>query len=306
MNDENNHSFYYNAVSAKAAWIERDNKIIARCIIFDSVHDANTGEILRLAERQYSDTDRGKEILIGKLIAAEEIDGYKRFGACCSDSTAFVSAEGDDWSKREFFIDCELNGGDTVSYQDSFKYYDMDERRAYNYYPGCNYHDLAITSGELEAEWDEYNGEYCSETVTVYFHGREISCNVEKLEDFYEINGDYYHYDDTEVCERCGDRFVSGEGYYSDLTECEYCCEDCREIAENEYKEDNWEEDILDPGEYVDPDSSSTVEIIFEGVSGYTDECNLPDGYKWSSESIAYISPEEWEAVQFQQHLNFA
>lgn len=54
MVDDGYHTFYEDAVKASAAYLEDENeKIIARCIIYNEVKDQN-GKIWRLAERQYS------------------------------------------------------------------------------------------------------------------------------------------------------------------------------------------------------------------------------------------------------------
>ena len=54
MVDKGFHTFYENAVNASAAYLENeDEKIIARCIIYNEVHDQHD-KVWRLAERQYS------------------------------------------------------------------------------------------------------------------------------------------------------------------------------------------------------------------------------------------------------------
>ena len=107
----------------------RKEKIIARCIIFNEVKDQD-GKIWRLAERQYS--SEGNEILkralIDTLIKGKYIDGYKRIGASCNEPNAFVNVDGNSLSGKRFTIDCDLGWDETLSYQDSFKWYNMGKK----------------------------------------------------------------------------------------------------------------------------------------------------------------------------------
>jgi hypothetical protein len=70
MTNDGQYSFYYDAVSAKAASLWQGGKMYARCVIFTDVHDLHTGNVLRLAERQYAVGKNPvlKQILINKLI----------------------------------------------------------------------------------------------------------------------------------------------------------------------------------------------------------------------------------------------
>ena len=136
-------SFYVNSVNATAAWLEDSEKnVVCRCVIFNEVKDSN-GITYRLAERQYSNRDFLKEILIIKLISANLIDGYKKIGAGCHDCMAFYNNDGEPIPNTYFSIFCELYPSDILSYQDSFKYYHDIEKRAYNY---NEYQELDTTS----------------------------------------------------------------------------------------------------------------------------------------------------------------
>lgn len=250
MVNQDQHDFYECAVSAKAASLRTvDDEILARCIVFTDVRDERSGETLKLAERQYSaDSDEMfMRILIDKLIAEGYIDGYKRIGCGCGDANAFVSNSGEDWSNRHFSIECDLDDGDTLSYQDSFKWYDIDERRAYNYEESGAYDDLSTTDHYFNggSEYDEYHGRYCREVVDVYYHEQWIPCDEDDLEDFVEWRGDYYHMDDCFRCPECNEWIPyraaeEGRMYYSDITEEDYCCDYCLQEAERRFKEDYW------------------------------------------------------------------
>lgn len=243
MQDNGQHVFYEKSVKAKAAYLtDRDGKIVARAILFTEVYDQDTGEKFRLLERQYSSghDDSLKQILVNKLIEGGYIDGYKRVGADCHSPKAFVDIHGNDLSTRYFYIDCQLDYGDTLSYQDTFKWYSMDENIAYNWDCHKSEHDLATTSRRLQDDrnYDEYHDRYTeNDLVTVYVDGREMDCDEEELDDFTRVNGRYYHYDNVSVCDCCDEYYVEADGapYYSDITEGYYCCEDCRENAEYEY-----------------------------------------------------------------------
>ena len=126
-------SFYENAVDCSAAYItNKDGGIVARCIIYNKVKDCR-GNIYRLAERQYA-TDQDTilmQILVDRLIKDGMIDGYKRVGAGCYDTFDFVLNNGDTLD-RILHIDCRLEDGDIVSFQDSFQFFNYDEQVAYN------------------------------------------------------------------------------------------------------------------------------------------------------------------------------
>lgn len=246
MTNREHHYFYSDSVKAKAAYIEDANgKILARCVIFTEVKDDDTGEIFRLAERQYSWEGREdlKHDLVRMLIAGGHIDGYKKTGAGCHDSNAFVDNNGHSMSERRLSIECTANEDSTISYQDSFKWYDMDENRAYNY-DDCNYeYNLDTTDEYLEGRnYDEYNDRYTRDELRDVYFGRWMTCSEECLEDFYWVEGEgWIHYDYCHCCPHCNEEYVFDDrGYYSEITGEEYCCEDCREEAERAYKEEHW------------------------------------------------------------------
>ena len=119
MTDKGFHHFYKDAVDASAAYIENeDGKVIARCIIFNEVKDED-GETWRLAERQYAsdNNDILKQTLVEALIDGGHIDGYKKVGAGCGDARAFVDNHGNSLTHKKFRISCDLDWGDTLSYQ---------------------------------------------------------------------------------------------------------------------------------------------------------------------------------------------
>ena len=249
MTDEEFYTYYQYSVKAKAAYLENEEgEIIARCIIFPEVYDEN-GKVWRLAERQYSTEcdDVLKRALVDALIRGGHIDGYKKVGAGCSDTREFVDINGNSLADKKFYIDCDLETYDTLSYQDSFRYYRYNDKKAYNYVPDKGYsYCLDTTDGSLDGpdddddEWDSYHQEYVSEVTTVFVNGREETCNVYDLDDFHEIDGVYYHLDDVNRCDNCGKYYLDSESQHSRITSGDYCCEDCKRKAEEEYIKSNW------------------------------------------------------------------
>lgn len=278
MVDDGYDTFYEDAVDAKAAYLTNaDGYIVARCIIYTNVHDEN-GNILRLAERQYSSDcdDSLKRQLVLALINAGKIDGYKRVGADCGAASAFVDVHGNPFPSSRFWIPCELETGDTVSYQDSFKWWNHEEQCAYNW-ETCDYDDtLTYTGGELEWDnhehdcWSRWNNEWIGEDSAYYVETRGDNFYDYQVRDAYVLcrstgeyyeescfendciqvgNGDWYYAGDNAeepggygiyVCPYCEEYFVKSDGYESDITGETYCCSYCRDEAEKDYKENNW------------------------------------------------------------------
>ena len=275
MVDDGFFRFYENSVTAKAAYLTNAaDEITARCILFTEVTDQETGEVVRLAERQYSKNgdDVLKKLLVDKLIQAGEIDGYKKIGAGCGDSTAFVSNTGEDWSNRKFKIKCYLEPGDVLSYQDSFKYFNYSGQEADNW-SGCG-DDLSETSGTYNGgTYCEHRDEYYPEEDTRYC---ENTGTDEYIDDCIMIGNSWYYagyncedpgYWNIYKCPECGDWFCTDDNIiYSELTGDYYCCSSCMESAEDDYKSSNWYYSDYD-GEYFEDESD--VETVFEIRDSY-------------------------------------
>lgn len=257
MEDKGYYSFYEDSVSAKAAYLtDNDGLVIARCVIFTDVYDEEGNKYV-LAERQYSvdGKDILKRVLIEQLKKTDKIkiQGYKQIGAGCSDVRAFVGVNGESLCDKMFEIKCNLEWGSALSYQDSFRYYNMSERKAYNHTRANYDYCLDTTCGSLEnAECDddddemfyaEYQDRDAYEVVDVFFHGDTITCDADCLEDFVHFNNEYYHLEDLTTCHECEGRMLSPDYYadelhYSSITNRHYCCQSCREKAEQRYKEE--------------------------------------------------------------------
>jgi len=280
MTDMDRHSFYLDSVKAKAAYLkDEEGKIVARAILFTEVTDQDNRR-WRLLERQYTtgEDEMLKYMLVNKLIQEGYIDGYKIVGASCHEANAFVGIDGSSLFDRKFEIDCDLAMDDTLSYQDSFKWYDYEERKAYNYKHSADDYLLDTTDRNLngdddesEEAWDEYNQRYCTETQVCYMEGREIEVDVDDLEDFRYISscGEYHHHDDTVFCDWCESYCLTGDSVYSGITEEYYCCEQCREDAECSYKENYWHYSEYDKNWFKDADELTEIQIWNQQEKAY-------------------------------------
>lgn len=257
MVDDCQYWFYVNCVKASAAYITNaGGKIVARCVIYDEVTVEETEEILRLAERQYSkDGDNVlKQILIDKLIAEGRIDGYKRIGASCHDAMDFVLNDGTPFRKR-MSIENSIDFGDTVSYQDSFKWLDIKDGTAYNYEFGYDYDDLAITDDtlpdahlgrrycEYDEEWydeeevsyDDYNECYIPDrhAASAIYNGREITIDDRRVEDDFmwsKGRNKYIYHDECTYIGYKDDYYPDEDVVYNDYTEEYILVEDSTEL----------------------------------------------------------------------------
>ena len=271
MTDRGFHTFYRDSVKAKAArLVDEDGIILARCIIL-------------LAERQYAkdQSDILKRALVDALIKAGEIDGYKIVGADCGNSRGFVDVEGNSLSLKKFRIECNLDREDSLSYQDSFKYYSLDRNVAYNYCDVDYSYNLDTTNGQLEDEsdeemyYDEYHDRDAFEVVDVIYHNSSITCDSDCMKDFEFFQDAYYHSeDDLTNCPECDSRMLNSEYYrdelfYSELTEEYYCCQGCKEKAELQYKKDNWHYCDFDQKYYEQDDILTTYNAWNEELGMY-------------------------------------
>lgn len=312
MVDRDRTSFYHDSVKAKAAYItDKTGLIVARAILFTDVTDQE-GNKWRLLERQYSSggDDVLKRLLIDKLIQGDYIDGYKTVGASCHEASAFVDIDGNSLSDKMFEIDCDLDEEDTLSYQDSFKWYSYSQNKAYNY-ENCNFsYTLDTTDLNLygdtdddERSWDEYHQYDCDETTLCYQHGNAINVDSENLDDFLWISskGEYHHEDDCVCCEECKTNILLDDAMCSEMTEEYYCCKECMEKAEDEFKRKNWYWSEYDNEWYGDYTDITCIHIwndpegIYEVKSISTDTlCRLlenEEAWEFGEEVFDRINP---------------
>lgn len=251
MVDQGHHPFYKNAVEAKAAFlVNEDDLVIARAILWPKVYDEDGNEY-RYLDRQYS-TDGNQVLmraLIDELLKTDQIDIYKVPGCGCGEANAIVDKDGKSMSHKTFHIECNLETDECLSYQDTFKWYDYNAEKSYNSGRYGYSYTLDTTSYSLDYEddepenYDEYHQEYVdSELTTVYVNGEEMTCASDWLDDFRWVDSqdEYHHKNNVIKCSRCGEYELIGEVCSSEITGKDYCCEDCRDADEKEYKEKNW------------------------------------------------------------------
>ena len=240
MTNDGFHTFY-NLVDAHAASLRnKEGKILSRCIIFDKVHVSDTGEVLRLAERQYSVDNNPvySRMLIDRLIGGGYIDGFKKIGAGCHDAHSFVMNNGE-LIYGDLSISANLDADDVVSYQDSFKSYDPKTHKLYNYEK--TRYSLEVTDGVMEGtEYDEYHQRRTfNDILQCHYDGSWIDVDEECLDDFMLLDNDYYHLDEVSLCPECDEYYLEYSGRHSKLTGEYYCCEYCKEKAEERYREEH-------------------------------------------------------------------
>lgn len=290
MQGKGNWYFYRESIDAHAAYItdSTNGLIVARCIIYDKVYNDDESKVYRLAERQYAtDGDNTlKTLLVQMLIKEGAIDGYKKIGVDCHANDAYLDINDNPIDER-LHITNTLESGNSLSYQDSFIYYDIDEHKAYNRHRCGVTHELDTTDAYFEDDryYDEYHDEYCDEIEEVIYHGIRIYCDANRLDDFVWIENQYYHYEDLYRCERCDDYYLPDDAYYSEITDEYYCCESCRDLAEREYKIDYWYYSEYDDEYFEDEDDVIGI-YIFDHKSGKYDFTTI---YRLSLEDEDYI-----------------
>ncbi|WP_196212050.1 hypothetical protein [Bacteroides cellulosilyticus] len=288
MVDEDRTSFYHDSVKAKAAYItDKTGLVVARSILFTDVTDQD-GKKWRLLERQYSSEsdDVLKRLLVDKLIQEDYIDGYKVVGASCHQANSFVDVYGNSLSDRKFEIDCDLELEDTLSYQDSFKWYSYNLNKAYNYENSSFSYNLDTTDFNLygdneedDGEWDDYHQYYCNNTRPCYRNGREIWVDSENLDDFVWIESkeEYHHENDCVCCNECQTDILLDDAIYSEVTEEYYCCEECMEEAEDEFKRKNWYYSEYDNEWHENLDDITRINIWNESEGVYEEKSICTD-----------------------------
>ena len=308
-------------MNAKAAYItDEHDYIVARAILFTDVTDQH-GKKWRLLERQYASNkdDTLKRLLIDKLIHGEYIDGYKVIGASCSDADAFVDISGNSLKNKKFEIDCRLDIRDTLSYQDSFKWYNHSKKKAYNYEPEEYSHDLDTTDINLNGdedgdEWDDYHGYYCEETRLCYRNGAQIHVDTDNLNDFVWIESiyEYHHDDDCTTCDECQEWILHRDALQSHLTGEKYCCGKCMEKAEKEFKRKNWYYSEYDDEWFEKEDDITRIQVWTDAENKYKDtsitagtlDKLVKDGKAWIFDKEAFDTLNPGTGLPYGYKLN--
>ncbi|MGN0089583.1 MAG: hypothetical protein ACI36Z_01320 [Alloprevotella sp.] len=245
---DNEYYDFYKKVDASAAYLTRqsDGLILARCVIFNEVRDMQ-GNTYRLAERQYASGGNlvYMRMLVNRLKEGGYIDGHKAIGAGCREAMNFVLNDGERLN-RKLWIEANLKPTDTISYQDSFKWYVPENGCICNFQPNETYFSLDETDGKIGGiNYDEWHECYTfNDTVTCYYRGNRYYVDEEQLDEFIEVHGEYWHEDEVRCCNECEELYTDEEEhYYSELTEGCYCCIHCLEKAEERYRAEHGIED---------------------------------------------------------------
>ena len=289
MTDEDNSSMYKDAVKAHAAWLtDSEGLMFARCIVWDEVYDETTGKTLRLAERQYADgvNDVYKKMLVNELIKRNLIDGYKQIGASCHDNRAYVLNDGTSISDHKLWIDCELEDEDTVSYMDSFVYYDEDNHRAYNYCASGSEECLNTTDGIYNDHSGQVYSEYYDEWIDE--------------EDAYYVDSenDYYRCEDVATCSECGEYVLRDNAIYNDDVDLWFCDEDCERawMDENDYVWDDEYDRYIPEDEAVSYYKWSDYYHRFVDYTTTTCRDDLDEDYLYKVDDEYYYTDGDDEA----------
>lgn len=279
MSGRGHYHFYEDSVEAKAAYItDKEGYVLARAIIYTDAIDQN-GKKWRLLERQYSKESNEvlKRTLIDLLIKAGEIDAYKQVGAGCSEATAFVDLNGNSISNLKFSIKCDLDCYGTISFQDSFKFFSMDEQIAYNYPDPSAYYNLDTTDLNLDGDsdededddsaYDDFHEYSCDQTETCIFHGQEVEVDVDNLEEFRWIESEQmrFHNDDITQCDACGEWIVKENATYNSDAEAYFCDSDC----EAKYIKENFYYAEYDDDYFYNKDDVTTIQTWDEETQSY-------------------------------------
>lgn len=245
MMDDEQYVFYDNAVDAEpvALYDQQEDVIVARAVIFHNVRDRD-GHLYNYLERQYAKNDICKELLIDKCYEKGIIDIHKSASAGYSDVTEIYNKERERLEDTFLSIEMNIEQGDTISFQDTFRYYHHDKKISSNLMIyGVNATCRLDTTDRVfnVGEWDEYNEEYTEDDLT----------------DVYVWDGtDYMRQTVAEGYAEGAFQTYEGEYYdhlvYSDIIGDDVPADRIGELEE-EYKQDNWNWDEYNE-EYTDED----------------------------------------------------
>lgn len=285
MMDDEQYVFYENAVDAEpvALYDEQEDTIVARAVVFHNVKDRE-GNAHNYLERQYAKSDILKEILIDKCYEKGIIDIHKSSSAGYSDVSEIYNKGRERIEDTFLSIDMCIESGDTISFQDTFRFYHYDKKIAtnlplYGENATCR---LDTTDRTLRmGEWDEYNEEYTEDELTyVYVWSGAGYMRQTVSEEYAEgrfgiYDGEYYD-----------------ELYYSEVMDEDIPLDRIGELEE-EYKQDNWEWD-----EYNEEYTDDTLAQVYVCRGAEYRQISVALSYAereffYSKEEDAYFRSEE-------------
>lgn len=288
MNDKGQYEYYNESTpDALAAGLWDGDKLIARCVVWNKVYDEDSDKVYRLAERQYGENSEARRQLIYLLAEQGKIDGHKQFESSCWDSRSYVLLDGTSLSSKHLYIECHAQPGDTLSFQDGFRYLRFSDERAMNW-EGCCYDvDLAITQSTVPGgdanDGDTRDGEryvardneWYKEDSCVYLDYRDEWCHEDDA--YYSEHTDQYYlgddvrelYDNTwchvddAVCLEAGEHaeeyaYTEDDELVSDYDDRYALRCDCYRLTHGEYE-----------GEYAPKEDCALLDFGFYGSNAY-------------------------------------
>lgn len=153
MTDRNHWVFYRDYVKALSAkLIETESgKIAARCIVWPEVKCDRTNKVYSYADRQYAahGNMKLKALLIERLYEGGHINIHKDVGAGCREAMYISDRTGNRITDPQLSVACTAKRGDSISYMDTFKYFDLNKGRLYTYDKASTNYCLATTNNTL-------------------------------------------------------------------------------------------------------------------------------------------------------------
>ena len=291
MMDDGQHVFYDNAVDAEpvALYDQQEDAIVARAVIFHNVKDRE-GNTYNYLERQYAKNDICKELLIDECYKKGLIDIHKSASAGYSDVTEIYNKERERLEDTFLSIEMNIENGDTISFQDTFRYYNYDKKIGTNLmvYGEDPTNRLDTTDCYLRiGEWDEYNEEYTEDDLTEVYVWNGTEYFVQTVSEGYAEG-----------------RFDSYEGeYYDQLTHSDIIGDDVPidriSELEEEYKHDYWSYDEFNE-EYTDDDLAQVY------VSSGTEYRQMDVALSYAEGEFFYSKEEDAYFVSEEEYRDFA
>lgn len=225
MTDKGFWTMYRDAAKCRAAYLTKGDDIVARAILWEEAMGED-GNSYRLLDRCYSlkgDLSL-QQVLIDQCREAGVMDLYKPAGCSCQDNRRIKKLNGADFYYL-LSIELDLEEGDIVSYMDTFAFYNIKEKRAYNY-DDCAYtHQLDTTGGCLSGSiYSDYYDNYINEDVAAW--SEDVSSYIDCNDKDFVYVGDNYCLKSNCICT------VDTENYFKDADEL-YYAEDRGEYYEN-------------------------------------------------------------------------
>lgn len=96
----------------------------------------------------------------------------------------------------------------------------------------------------------------------------------DNLDDFVWIESkrEYHHENDCVCCDNCGENLLKDNAEYSEVTEEHYCCKECMEKAEDEFKRKNWYYSEYDEAWYENLDDITRINIWNDSEGVYEEK----------------------------------